>query len=277
MALIAGGREARLHMVGIGGPVVILDMTGGASAAGEVVVSIHVALDALQVDVSSSQSKSGGVVIEGRVRPRGCVVALLTGGGEFRLHVIRVGRPVVILHVAGGARGAGQVVVAIYVTLGALQVGVSGSQRKSNGVVVETRRRPRAGAVAGLTSLREVRLHMVRVGRALEILQVTAHAVCRRAFELIIDVACGAIQGGMHTGKSKSGVLKVIEADPEPVVHPMTLVAARGESSGDVSGSGGSLKIFRVTRVALSRQPLILAAGSAFVARLAVESCVSSQ
>ena len=53
--------------------------------------------------------------------------------------------------------------------------------------------RPVAGAVALLTGLRETRRHVVRIRRALEILQVATHA--RRSGDrvVIVNVTIGAL------------------------------------------------------------------------------------
>lgn len=199
VAGVAGGRESGLHMIRICGSIEILHMAGGTCPAVQVVVPVHVALGAWQGLVRSGQSKSRAVVIEGGIAPRGGVVALLASGGEFGLRMVGIGRAVVILHVAGVAGVAGQVVVPIHVTLGALQAGMAASQRKSDRTVIEVRRLPRVRAVAGLTSLRKIQGDVVGVLRFLIVGQVAAHAIGWRSFELVAYMAGGAIQSGVNS------------------------------------------------------------------------------
>jgi len=54
VALIAGGRESSLNVVGAGGAVVIVQVTSYTRAAGQFVVVIHVALRALHGRVEAS-------------------------------------------------------------------------------------------------------------------------------------------------------------------------------------------------------------------------------
>ena len=111
-------------MVRIGGSLKIFQVAADAGRvrAGQVVVAVHVALGALHGGVRAGQREAGGRVIKVRARPGRRVVALRTGLREAGLHVIRTGRALEILQVAADAGGvrAGQVVIAIHVTLGAL-------------------------------------------------------------------------------------------------------------------------------------------------------------
>lgn len=66
------------------------------------------------------QGKSCVVVIERRIQPRSCVVALLTGLREVRVNVIWVGRALIILQVARDTRYAREVVVIVDMAVGAL-------------------------------------------------------------------------------------------------------------------------------------------------------------
>jgi hypothetical protein len=57
--------------------------------------------------------------------------------------------------------------------------------------------------VARLASLREARSHVVRIGGALEILQVTVDAggVCVGQVVIVIDVTLGALHRGVRAGQ----------------------------------------------------------------------------
>src|SRR6185437_5533884 len=130
--------------------VVVGHVARRAGRTGQVVVAIYVTLRARCAYVHSGQRKTGGRVIKGGLQPRHGVVADGAVRGESRLRVVRVRGAVVVLHVALIARATGQVVVVVDVTLRTLQSRMSVCQRKSDRVVIEARRLPRAGAVAGL-------------------------------------------------------------------------------------------------------------------------------
>jgi len=85
--------------------------------------------------------------------------------------VVRTGRALEILQVTTDARrvGTGQVVVAVYVALCALDRSVRSRKGKAGRGMVEIRARPGRGVMALGTGLREVRLHVVRIGGALEV------------------------------------------------------------------------------------------------------------
>src|SRR5215471_10359192 len=105
-------------------------------------------------------------------------MALLASLREVRRYMVGIGSSLEILQVTGDASGGTQVVVVIDVAIGALprRNSVHSGERKPGAVVVELRVCPVAGAMALLASLREVRSHVVRIGSALEILQVTGDA-----------------------------------------------------------------------------------------------------
>ena len=91
----------------------------------------------------------------------------------------------------GSARAEGGVMA-----LRALQGCMCPGQRKSCRGVIETGAGPRGRVVALLASLREPRLHVIRGGGALEILQVATHASCISASqaEVVVGVALTALQ-----------------------------------------------------------------------------------
>ena len=65
--------------------------------------------------------------------------------------------------------------------------------------MIEGRIPPRRGGMALLASLREVRLYALLIGGALEVLQMAAHAsrVCTREVVIVVNVALGALNGGV--------------------------------------------------------------------------------
>ena len=90
--------------------------------------------------------------------------------------MVRVGRGVEIIHVAGGAGRILQSVISIDVALRTLQREMPPGQRKSSRRVIKGCICPGYRRVARVASLRESRLYVVGVSRALEILQVTGRA-----------------------------------------------------------------------------------------------------
>lgn len=81
VAGLAGLREAARHMVRIRGVLEIVQVTGYASRARQVVIVIDVAIAALarRNGMRSSEGESRGAVVEGRIGPRAGAMALRTG------------------------------------------------------------------------------------------------------------------------------------------------------------------------------------------------------
>ena len=69
VAGFASLRHSSLHVVGIGGALVVLQVARDAGGVGQVVISIDVALRTLQRDVRACEREAGLSVIEGRVCP----------------------------------------------------------------------------------------------------------------------------------------------------------------------------------------------------------------
>ena len=151
----------------------------------------------------AGERESRGRVIEARVPPVGCVVALLASLRDVRGNVIRTRRALEILKVAVYAGCAGQVVIVINVALGALQRSMRTGQRESRIVVIERCLRPRRCVVALLAGLREARTHVVWIRGALEILQmaVDAGGVRARQVVIVVYVTLGALHRGVRAGQ----------------------------------------------------------------------------
>lgn len=272
MALLAGLREVCLHVIRAGRTLEVLQVAADARDICDVVVVVDVALRALQSCMRSRKWESTVRVIE-RSRLPGCgVVASLAGLGESLLHVIGIICVLEILQVATHARRIRQVVVIVDVALRALHGGVRAGQSESHCTVIEAGGNPCRRGVTLLAGLRESRLHVVGIRRALEIFQMAAHAGCRRTFELIIDVALVALQRRVRADQGKAGVLQMVKIDSEPVVHRrVALFAGSRESRGGVRRTGCVLVIGGVAGIALRRQSQKLAGSRSFVAGLAVQ------
>lgn len=192
-------RESGRGMTWIRGPVEVLQVTTYASAGGELVVPIDVALSAGHVDVRAGQRECGFGVIKGSRCPgRGGVtgVALLR---DTSRGVVGIGGALIVLEMAGDASGRAQVEVAIRVALIALQGGVSAGQRETYSVVIESGRLPSRRRMALLASLWKSQCDVVRIRRLLVIGKVATHTGCRSALILPARVAGRAVQRGVHS------------------------------------------------------------------------------
>jgi hypothetical protein len=249
VALIAGCWEGRLRVIGIRRAVEVRHVALSASATGQAVVIVYVALSALQRSVRARQSETSRCVVEGRGGPIGRAMARLAGLRESSRRVRRIIRAIEIRQVAADASRvrAGQVVIAIHVALRALQGRVRAGQREARRRVIKGRIAPARGCVALLAGLREVGLHVIRVRRAVEIGQVAADAGGVRGGQVVvvIDVALGALQGRVRAGQREAGG-RVIEGRARPGRRVMALLAGLREARRHVIRVGGALEIGQV-------------------------------
>ena len=233
-----------------GGIVVIGLMAthaGGRSDV-EVVVDVTVRTLARRNRVRTGQSEAGGRVIELRVRPLHRVMALLARSREPRVRH-RAYRGIEVVLVAADAGRAGDVEIVVHVAIRALPRGnrVRARQREARFRVIESRRLPGCGGVAGFASLREPATHVIRVGGSLKILYVTGHAGRAGQVVVVIDVAIGTLprrdrmrarQHKVHRGMIETGGL--------PRRSGVALQAIRREIRSHVVRIPGALKILQV-------------------------------
>ena len=92
---------------------------------------------------------------------------------------------------------------------------MSSGKSESRGRMVEGCVPPGRSVVAALASLRYPGLHMVGIGRALEVLQVTGHATGVGQVVIPIDVALRTLQRDVRAGQREAGS-RVIEAGIGP-------------------------------------------------------------
>ncbi len=119
----AGRGEIRGHMIRTIGAGVILLMAGVAIGRRTGVAASYMATGAGDAHMCPSQRESRPAVVEGSGNPASGRVADETLGRESRSLVVRVGRSVVILHVAGRATG---------VHIGEVPIGVAGGAGQSS-------------------------------------------------------------------------------------------------------------------------------------------------
>ena len=194
--------------------------------------------------------ESGGRVIEGAVRPADRIVAGLAGAREPRRDVIyRSCRSVVVILVTAHTRGAGDVVVVVHMAIGALprRYSMRPGQREAGAVVIEDRVQPRAGAVALIASLREVRGNVIRIRRALIVLEVARHASGAVQRVIVVDVAVSALPrwNRVQAGQRKSGG-GVIELAIRPL-HSVVALLAGGWKARVRNRARGSVVVILVT------------------------------
>jgi hypothetical protein len=104
----------------------------------QTIVGVDVALAALQRSVRARKRPTRGRVIERGCRPRGCVVANFALLRETRGGVIWIVRSLEILQVATHASSVRDVVLAVHVTLAALDTCVRARQRESGLGVIKS-------------------------------------------------------------------------------------------------------------------------------------------
>jgi len=158
--------------------------------------------------------------------------------------VVRIRRALIILEMAADACRGGQVVIVVNVAIGALarRNRVKSGQRESSGVVIERRIHPVRRVMTLVTGLREVRRDVVRVRRALIVLEMAADAGRSVDAVIVVDVAIRAStrRNGMHSGKREPRGC-VVERRTCPVAGAVTLIAGLREVRCDVIGIGGGL------------------------------------
>ncbi len=216
-------------MIRVVGSLEVFEMAADAGGVADVVVPIDMALRALHLDVSSSQRKGRLRMVEpSRLPPCRSVAHRALLGNSCR-EMIGVGRTLIIFQVTRHTDCGGQIEVAIRVALIALQLRVPACEGKTDGIVIEIRRLPGSGRMAFLASLRKAQCDVIGIARLLKIWQVAANAGCGRALVLPADMACRAVEAGMHPGKGKSSELQMIEFSAQPSVDGVALLALDGK------------------------------------------------
>jgi len=178
------------------------------------------------------QWESRGVVIERCARPSCRTVAGVARCREAYLRVDRVIGVVVIRLVARDAGGirAGQTVVAVHMALRALQAGMRAAQRETGRRVTKRRTRPTGGRVALIAGLRKPSLYVVRIRRALEILQVALGTGATGQAVVIAYVALSTLQRSVRTRQCEASG-RVIEGRRRPIRRAMARLTRLRESS----------------------------------------------
>jgi hypothetical protein len=192
----ASRREAGRRMGNRTGCVVVIGLVAGNTrGARDVVVVINVAIraSARRYRVRTGQRETGVVVVKTRIQPRRSGVALIAGLRKVPGNVVRIGRSLEILQVAGHAGRAAQAVVVVRVAIGAQprRHRVHASQRESRSRVVKLAIRPDHGVMALLAGRRETGMEHGS-SRRVEIVLVTTEAGRAGQVVVIVDMAVRA-------------------------------------------------------------------------------------
>lgn len=235
MAGCATSGETCRHMVWIRRRLIVSSVAAVTVRGQRRVVVVHVTVRARYAGMRAGQRERRVVVIEGSGRP-GCrtvaYVALLRKTGR---HVIRIRRSLKILQVTVHASRAGEVVIAIRVTLSALDSGVRSGQRPSGRGVIEGCGIPTGGVVAHLALLGKPGGGVIRIGGSLVILQVAGRACGVGDVVIPVDVTQSALHIGMRSGERPPG-LRVIVRRGTPSYGRVADLALLRNSGGDVIG-----------------------------------------
>ena len=121
------------------------------------------------------------------------------------------------------------------------------SQGESRLGVIELCRLPRARVMAALASLRESLLHVVRIRRALEILQVAGDARGCRQIVISINVALAARHRSVCAGQREAR-RRVVKARSRPGRRVVALLTSLREAAAHVVRIRRPLEILQVAR-----------------------------
>jgi hypothetical protein len=126
--------------------------------------------------------------------------------------------------------------------------------------------------IAGLS---EAQLHVIGIGRAGVVGQVTRYASRDRNVVVVVLVAIGTLprRHGMHSSERKTGH-RVIEFCIQPVIEAVAVVTGEREVASRVVGISRILEISLVAAIAVRRHRTVLTERSAFVACVTVDSGV---
>jgi len=188
-------------------------------------------------------------VIEACGLPGRGVVTQFASLGESAGHVVGIGCSLEILEVARHAGIRSQVVIVVGMAIGASarRHGVRAGQREIDRRMIKGGRRPACGRMARVAGRGKVQRDVIRVCRALEILQMATHAGRARQRVVVIHVAIGT---GARRNRVQPGELEargvVVKCRVHPVGSVVTGFAGLREIRAGVIGIRCALEIFQV-------------------------------
>ena len=216
------------HVIGIRGPLEILEVARNTCGRRDVEITIGMALIALELRVSAGQREAYRIVIEaGRLPGRGRMTILASLGKPQR-HVIRVAGFLKIWQVAADASGGSSRVFAARVTSHTIQGCVHSGERESRELrVIKSDALPVVDRMAILALRRESGGNVVGRSGLLERLLMTGVALNRESLKLSYCCAfmtVRAIQARMTGHQWETVVMLPCElVDDAPAFYVMTL------------------------------------------------------
>lgn len=258
VTLFAGGGEPVLRMVRVVSVLIILEVTRNASRVAQLVVPVHVTLRALQGFVRSGEREPGAVMVEAG-SPRTGAMTGLAGCGEAGRNVIGILRPLVILHVAGGASRILQVVISVHVALRARRIRVRPGERPAGAGVIKAGVSPGGGVMAIGAGSRYPGLLVIGIVGPLIILQVTGDAIGVAQVVVAVHVTLRTLQLGVRPGEREPDQA-MVEGRRLPGGRGVAVLAGLRQAQGDVVRILGVLKILEVAAGTIRRGSFVLPA-----------------
>ena len=253
MALFASRRETRMRhravrVIEIG----LVAADARSRQTGVVVVDVAVRARSRRHSVRTGQREGRVVVIEGRIRPGGGVMAHLASRGEAGVwHGTVRSREIFLM--ARNAGRSGDVVIVVDVTIGASarRDGMQTGQRETGLRVIELGIRPLDRVVTLLAGGGEAGVRH-RSLRIVEVVLVTRNTSGNGDGVIVVDVAVGASprRHRMGANQRKSG-LRVIEFAIRPLDRVVALLAGCREA-GVRHRTGRTAEILLMARNARS-------------------------
>jgi hypothetical protein len=245
------GWEPRLDVIGIRGPVVILDVATVAIGGRAGKFAVDVAQIARDADVRAGEWERSLRVVKDRASPRRRRMAERAIRGESSLNVIGVRGALIVLRMATVAIGWRAGKLAVDVALRAGHADMRSRQRELREfVVIEHGASPGRSVVAGGAVPGEASLNVIGIRGPVVILDVAAITIRRCSRKVSADVTGSALQVGVRSRQREACEFQVIKLRAKPSVRGVAALAGRGESQGFVIRGRRLLKIAGVTRQA---------------------------
>lgn len=113
--------------------------------------------------------------------------------------------------------------------------------------MIKLGRLPGARRVTGFACLREPARNVIRIGRALEILQVTRHTACAGQVEVVVDVAISTLprRHSVHPRERKA-YCRMVKGGGLPAARGVARLASLREVQSHMAGIVRALKVLQM-------------------------------
>lgn len=177
--------------------------------------------------------------------------------GKVGSDVVRVGSTLIVLQMTSHASRAIERVIVVDMTVGTLprRHSVGAGQGKSGLGMIKCCRLPRRSVVAYIAGLSKPAGHVVWIGCALKIFEMTGNAGSAGQVVIVVRMAIAALARRHRVPASQCKIHhRVIELRRRPRERAVTLHAIRGKVGGDMVGIRRALEIGHMTARAGSRR-----------------------